>query len=236
MWCVRLAVHAAPCRSIQKPTLTGLSRPAREQKGLPLGAVNLLVLPVVVGCTSLVTALGVTALAAHTIIKQVWDFWTQVSQCLNIAANSMVASALGEVRRPPDPVVLSADRQWHLTCVAVQSSSGKDPPAPRGHRSRTLQCGARCVWCAVSQRDLSTARDVLLRILLMGFAPGVVLGAVFLVAQSAIPAVFTQDPGVISAVTHIVPLLALAMVRVLCMMDRLTMPVLHVCVCTWACT
>jgi putative MATE family efflux protein len=126
------------------------------QKGLPLGAVNLLVLPVVVGCTSLVTALGVTALAAHTIIKQVWDFWTQVSQCLNIAANSMVASALGE-------------------------------------------------------KDLSTARDVLLRILLMGFAPGVVLGAMFLVAQSAIPAVFTQDPGVISAVTHIVPLLALAM-------------------------
>ena len=79
----------------------------------------------------------------------------------------------------------------------------------------------------VSQRDLSTARDVLLRILLMGFAPGVVLGAVFLVAQSAIPAVFTQDPGVISAVTHIVPLLALAMVRALCTMDRLTMPVLH---------
>lgn len=42
-----------------------------EQKGLPLGAVNLLVLPVVVGCTSLVTALGVTSLAAHTIVKQV---------------------------------------------------------------------------------------------------------------------------------------------------------------------
>lgn len=39
---------------------------------MPLGAVNLLVLPVVVGCTSLVTALGVTALAAHTIVKQVW--------------------------------------------------------------------------------------------------------------------------------------------------------------------
>lgn len=43
----------------------------RAQKGLPLTAVNLLVLPVVVGCTSLVTALGVTALAAHTIVKQV---------------------------------------------------------------------------------------------------------------------------------------------------------------------
>ncbi len=78
------------------------------------------------------------------------------------------------------------------------------------------------------QKDLSTARDVLLRILLMGFAPGVVLGAVFLVAQSAIPAVFTQDPGVISAVTHIVPLLALAMVRALCMMARLRMPSLYV--------
>jgi Na+-driven multidrug efflux pump len=77
------------------------------------------------------------------------------------------------------------------------------------------------------QKDLSTARDVLLRILLMGFAPGVVLGAVFLVAQSAIPAVFTQDPGVISAVTHIVPLLALAMVCTLCMVALLSMPSLY---------
>lgn len=77
------------------------------------------------------------------------------------------------------------------------------------------------------QKDLSTARDVLLRILLMGFAPGVVLGAVFLVAQSAIPAVFTQDPGVISAVTHIVPLLALAMVRAFHVVDRLSMPSLY---------
>ena len=63
------------------------------------------------------------------------------------------------------------------------------------------------------QKDLSTARDVLMRILVMGFAPGVVLGLAFLVAQSAIPAVFTSDPGVISAVTRVVPLLALAMVR-----------------------
>lgn len=79
---------------------------------------NLLVLPVVVGCTSLVTALGVTALAAHTIIKQVWDFWTQVSQCLNIAANSMVASALGEVRCHSGLVAHSADSQQRITCVA----------------------------------------------------------------------------------------------------------------------
>ena len=28
---------------------------------------------------------------------QVWDFWMQVSQSLNISANSMVASALGAV-------------------------------------------------------------------------------------------------------------------------------------------
>lgn len=126
------------------------------QKGLPLGAVNLLVLPVVVGCTSLVTALGVTALAAHTIVKQVWDFWMQVSQSLNISANSMVASALGS-------------------------------------------------------NDLSTAREVLMRILFMGFAPGALLGLIFLVAQSAIPGVFTQDPAVISAVTNVVPLLAAAM-------------------------
>jgi len=65
----------------------------------------------------------------------------------------------------------------------------------------------------VPQKDLSTARDVLMRILVLGFIPGLVLGAAFLVAQSAIPSVFTGDPGVISAVTHIVPLLAIAMVR-----------------------
>lgn len=52
-----------------------------------------------------------------------------------------------------------------------------------------------------------------MRILVLGFIPGLVLGAAFLVAQSAIPSVFTGDPGVISAVTHIVPLLAIAMVR-----------------------
>eukprot|EP00208_Stichococcus_sp_RCC1054_P003768 CAMPEP_0206138982 /NCGR_PEP_ID=MMETSP1473-20131121/4236_1 /ASSEMBLY_ACC=CAM_ASM_001109 /TAXON_ID=1461547 /ORGANISM="Stichococcus sp, Strain RCC1054" /LENGTH=520 /DNA_ID=CAMNT_0053532579 /DNA_START=234 /DNA_END=1797 /DNA_ORIENTATION=- len=126
------------------------------QKGLPLGAVNLLVLPVVVGCTSLVTALGVTSLAAHTIVKQVWDFWMQVSQSLNISANSMVASALGA-------------------------------------------------------NDMSTAREVLMRILLMGAIPGVLLGIVFLVAQGAIPAAFTQDEAVIRAVTRVIPLLAVAM-------------------------
>ena len=76
---VCMDIPAVSVGSILKARLTGLLHPARSQKGLPLGAVNLLVLPVVVGCTSLVTALGVTALAAHTIIKQVWDFWTQVS-------------------------------------------------------------------------------------------------------------------------------------------------------------
>ena len=67
------------------------------QAGLPLGAVNLLVLPVVIGCTSLVTALGVAALAAHTIVRQIWDFWTSISQCLNISAQTMIAGALGKV-------------------------------------------------------------------------------------------------------------------------------------------
>ena len=58
---------------------------------------NLLVVPVVIGCTSLVTALGVAALAAHTIVRQIWDFWTSVSQCLNISAQTMIAGALGKV-------------------------------------------------------------------------------------------------------------------------------------------
>lgn len=69
------------------------------QAGVPLGAVNLLVVPVVIGCTSLVTALGVAVLAAHTIVRQIWDFWTQLSQCLNISAQTMIAGALGKVRR-----------------------------------------------------------------------------------------------------------------------------------------
>jgi len=59
--------------------------------------VNLLVVPVVIGCTSLVTALGVASLAAHTIIRQIWDFWSQLSQCLNISAQTMIAGALGKV-------------------------------------------------------------------------------------------------------------------------------------------
>ena len=67
---------------------------------MPLGAVNLLVVPVVIGCTSLVTALGVAALAAHTIIRQIWDFWSQLSQCLNISAQTMIAGALGKVTIP----------------------------------------------------------------------------------------------------------------------------------------
>ncbi len=61
---------------------------------------NLLVVPVVIGCTSLVTALGVASLAAHTIIRQIWDFWSQLSQCLNISAQTMIAGALGKVTRP----------------------------------------------------------------------------------------------------------------------------------------
>ena len=194
---------------LNQTTLTYVFATAHEQKGLPLGAVNLLVLPVVVGCTSLVTALGVTALAAHTIIKQVWDFWTQVSQCLNIAANSMVASALGEVCCPSSAAVLwciQSALDWH----ARHSGSSDRLSALPGARMRAL---LPCDVLMTLQKDLSTARDVLLRILLMGFAPGVALGAAFLVAQSTIPAVFTQDPGVISAVTHVVPLLALAMVR-----------------------
>ena len=208
----------ACCHSIWAAILTGVLHSAPEQKGLPLGAVNLLVLPVVVGCTSLVTALGVTALAAHTIIKQVWDFWTQVSQCLNIAANSMVASALGEVRRPFSKVHPLIHSSIPLAWPSSSSS---------GEQSALQVSFVPATMSVTMQKDLSTARDVLLRIMLMGFAPGVVLGAVFLVAQSAIPAVFTQDPGVISAVTHIVPLLALAMVRALCMVARLSMPSLY---------
>ena len=59
---------------------------------------------------------------------------------------------------------------------------------------------------------MSTARDVLVRILLMGLLPGSLLGGAFMLAQSLLPAAFTTDPTVIAAVAHVVPVLAICMV------------------------
>ena len=60
---------------------------------------------------------------------------------------------------------------------------------------------------------MSTAREVLARILLFGIVPGGVLAALFMAGQTVLPAAFTTDPTVIGAVAHVVPLLALCMVR-----------------------
>ena len=59
---------------------------------------------------------------------------------------------------------------------------------------------------------MSTAREVLARILLFGIVPGGVLAALFMTGQTVLPAAFTTDAAVIAAVAHVVPLLALCMV------------------------
>lgn len=63
------------------------------------------------------------------------------------------------------------------------------------------------------QNDMSTAREVLARILLFGIVPGGVLSALFMAGQTLLPAAFTTDAAVIAAVAHVVPLLAICMVR-----------------------
>jgi Na+/phosphate symporter len=59
---------------------------------------------------------------------------------------------------------------------------------------------------------MSTAREVLARILLFGIVPGGVLAALFMAGQTVLPAAFTTDAAVIAAVAHVVPLLAICMV------------------------
>ncbi len=63
------------------------------------------------------------------------------------------------------------------------------------------------------QNDMSTAREVLPRILLFGIVPGGVLAALFMAGQTLLPAAFTTDAAVIAAVANVVPLLAICMVR-----------------------
>ena len=60
---------------------------------------------------------------------------------------------------------------------------------------------------------MSTAKAVLLRILLMGLLPGCLLGCAFMFAQTLLPAAFTTDPTVIASVAHVIPVLAVCMVR-----------------------
>ncbi len=66
---------------------------------------------------------------------------------------------------------------------------------------------------AHAQNDMSTAREVLARILLFGIVPGGVLAALFMAGQTLLPAAFTTDAAVIGAVANVVPLLAICMVR-----------------------
>lgn len=48
--------------------------------------------------TKSIIRIGTMSFISLNVVWQVWDFWMQVSQSLNISANSMVASALGSVR------------------------------------------------------------------------------------------------------------------------------------------
>lgn len=60
---------------------------------------------------------------------------------------------------------------------------------------------------------------MLLRILQIGAAVGVTVGAVAFAAKSAVPAVFTQDAQVSAQVQRVLPMIALWMVSLLCAQD-----------------
>ena len=52
---------------------------------------------VIVTATSMVTSLGAVTMAAHEILRQVWMISIQAFMALDICAQSMVASFLGQV-------------------------------------------------------------------------------------------------------------------------------------------
>lgn len=69
------------------------------QMGPSLAVNNVAALAPMLAATSLATSLGPDSLAAHTVLRQLSGFWLQGFLAFNATAHSMVASALGDVRR-----------------------------------------------------------------------------------------------------------------------------------------
>lgn len=69
------------------------------QMGPSLAVNSIAALAPMLAATSLATSLGPNALAAHTVLRQLSGFWLQGFLAFNATAHSLVASALGDVRR-----------------------------------------------------------------------------------------------------------------------------------------
>jgi putative MATE family efflux protein len=67
--------------------------------GPSLAVNSIAALAPMLAATSLATSLGPNALAAHTVLRQLSGFWLQGFLAFNATAHSLVASALGDVRR-----------------------------------------------------------------------------------------------------------------------------------------
>lgn len=68
------------------------------QSGLSLSLRNVSSMVVILTATSMVTGLGTITMAAHEILRQVWIISIQAFMALDICAQSLVASYLGQVR------------------------------------------------------------------------------------------------------------------------------------------
>ncbi len=87
------------------------------QSGLSLSLRNVSSMVVILTATSMVTGLGTITMAAHEILRQVWIISIQAFMALDICAQSLVASYLGQVRstqRCTGEAALSL-----LTCAAA---------------------------------------------------------------------------------------------------------------------
>jgi putative MATE family efflux protein len=67
--------------------------------GPSLAVNSIAALAPMLAATSLATSLGPDVLAAHTVLRQLSGFWLQGFLAFNATAHSLVASALGDVRR-----------------------------------------------------------------------------------------------------------------------------------------
>lgn len=65
---------------------------------------------------------------------------------------------------------------------------------------------------SVVQGNKAMARDVLLRVLQLGFGVGVLIGAAILLTRNALPLLFTNDPAVQAIAASTLPVLGVLMV------------------------
>ena len=73
--------------------------------------------------TSVAGGAGAAALAAHTVVRQLFEFWGLIFTAFNIATQSLVAAALAKVN------CTSQTRQAHTQTVYIAVTARRDAPA-----------------------------------------------------------------------------------------------------------